>query len=98
MGNFPKFKANSASNIAENSQSEGLEVLTLKDTASLCGMSVNYLRKLTSQRMIPHYKPNGKMIYFNKREVIDWLLRNRVQTRDEIRKDAEAYCRKGGSI
>ena len=38
--------------------------------------------------MIPHSKPNGKHIYFNKTEIDTWLLRNRIKTHDEIEIEA----------
>ena len=32
--------------------------------------------KLTANKEIPHYKPRGKMIYFAKEELDEWLLQN----------------------
>ena len=36
---------------------------------------------------IPHYKPTGKLIYFSRSELDDWLLHNRVF--NEIDQDNE---------
>lgn len=33
------------------------------------GVSRSFLYKLTMGRKIPHYKPNGKMIYFDLKDV-----------------------------
>ena len=49
------------------------EVLTFDEAAIYTGLSKSYLYKLTSGGAIPHYKPNGKMCYFNKAEVAAWL-------------------------
>ena len=34
------------------------------------------LYKLTANKVIPHYKPRGKMIYFAKEELDEWVLQN----------------------
>jgi len=52
------------------------EVLTLEETCYYTGISRSYLYKLTASGKIPHSKPNGKMIYFERRKIDRWLLRN----------------------
>lgn len=52
------------------------EVLTMEEACEYMGVSKSFLYKLTSRRQIPHSKPNGKMIFFEKSEVNTWLLRN----------------------
>lgn len=74
------------------------EVLTSDEAASYMGVSKSYLYKLTMEKKIPHYKPMGKMVYFNRQELEYWLLSNRVATDDELNQDAQAYCiKKGGA-
>ena len=68
------------------------EVLTSDEAARYMGMSKSYLYKLTMRRQIPHFKPLGKMCYFNRKELEAWLQRNRVATMDEIEMEAQAYC------
>lgn len=58
-------------------------VLSFTEVASYTGLSKSYLYKLTSSGTIPHYKPNGKIIFFEKAELDKWLLSNRAQTSDE---------------
>ncbi|MFI3268275.1 MAG: helix-turn-helix domain-containing protein [Rikenellaceae bacterium] len=73
------------------------EVLTFDETANYTGLSKSYLYKLTSRKEIPHFKPTGKLVYFNRKEVETWLQDNRVSTTDEIQAQAQAYClQKGG--
>lgn len=75
------------------------KVLTSDEAADYMGVSKSYLYKLTMRHEIPHYKPRGKMCYFNRQELEQWLQRNRVATVDEIEAKAQAYCmRKGGAI
>lgn len=68
------------------------EVLTFDEAVQFTGMSKSYMYKLTSAHKIPHYKPSGKMVYFNRCELQTWLLQNRVSTHDELESKAQAYC------
>jgi excisionase family DNA binding protein len=75
------------------------EVLTFEEAANFTGMSRSYLYKLTSTKQVPHYKPSGKMVYFNRAELEAWLLSRRVDTADEVGARAQIHCitqRKGG--
>ena len=69
------------------------KVLTLTDVAILTGLSRSYLYKLTCRHKIPHYKPNGKGVYFDKTEVEQWLLQNRIATDSELQAKAEKFRR-----
>lgn len=68
------------------------EVLTTEDVCRLTGFSKSYLYKLTSRRVIPHYKPCGKIVFFNRHEVEAWLQTNRVSTAAEIAGEAQRMC------
>lgn len=59
------------------------EVLTSEEVAKYMGISKSYLYKLTMNRQIPHYKPTGKLCYFNRHELEEWLQRNRVSIVEE---------------
>ena len=72
------------------------EVLTSEEVARYMGVSRSYLYKLTMRREIPHYKPRGKIGYFNRQEVEQWLQSNRVATDTELNNQANNYCMKGG--
>jgi len=63
-------------------------VFTFDDVAAYTGLSKSYLYKLTSGNVIPHYKPNGKNVYFSKDEIDTWLLRNEVKTNDALEQEA----------
>ena len=56
------------------------KVLTFCEACLYMGVSESLLYKLTSAREVPHYKPRGKMLYFNKEELDEWLLQNNVPT------------------
>jgi len=60
------------------------ETLTLKEAAKYLDLSCSHLYKLTYSKQIPHYKPRGKQVYFEKRELDKWLLQNRQATKAEM--------------
>ncbi len=75
------------------------EVLTFEEAAIYMGVAKSYLYKQTANKVIPHYKPNGKMVYFNRLELEAWLQSNRVTPTDEVEQQAQAYCmQKGGKL
>lgn len=71
------------------------EVLTSDEAAKYMGVSKSYLYKLTMKQQIPHFKPMGKMCYFNRQELEQWLQSNRVSTANEIEQRAVNYLVKG---
>ena len=72
------------------------EVLTSDEAAKYMGVSKSYLYKLTMMKQIPHYKPMGKLCYFNRLELEQWLQSNRVSTSTEISQQTQTYCMKKG--
>jgi excisionase family DNA binding protein len=58
-------------------------VLNFSQAVDYLGMRPSYLYKLTSTHQIPYYKPNGKLIYFSREELDQWLMQNRVATKQE---------------
>lgn len=88
--------------ITANIISTTKEVLTSEETAKYMGISLGYLYKLTCKKEIPHYKPMGKMCYFNRVEVEKWLQSNRVAPKEELEQQAVNYVvtgkMKGGRV
>lgn len=60
----------------ENLLAANKEVLTLEEACEYTGISRGYMYKLTCAEKIPHSKPGGKMIYFERSKLNAWLLRN----------------------
>jgi len=52
--------------------------LTLAEAAKYLRLSKSYLYLLTSKHQIPHYKPTGKMIFFMKSELDDWVYSKQI--------------------
>ena len=67
------------------------EILSFEEASRFLNLSKSYLYKLTSNNMIPHYKPQGKMIYFERRELEAWLRRHPIKSRDQIESEAQSY-------
>lgn len=56
------------------------EVLSFKEALALLDISASMLYKLTHKRAINFYKPSGKLIYFKKEDLINWMLGNKQET------------------
>lgn len=67
-------------------------VLLVEEAAIFTGFSVQHLYRLTSAKQIPHYKKDRKL-YFKKSELEEWMLEHRVQTNEEIERQAEQIIR-----
>lgn len=66
-------------------------ILTFAEACIYTGFSESYMYKLTSGRKIPHSKPCGKKIFFNKDLLEKWLLGNPVATDEQINAEASTY-------
>ena len=67
------------------------EVLNFNDACNYLDISASHLYKLTSQKSIPHFCPQGKKLYFNRAELDEWLQRNRQTSTNEIETMAANY-------
>ena len=67
------------------------DVLNLTEAHAYLDISASRLYKLTSQKLIPHFCPQGKKLYFRREELDQWLLRNRQDSTDEIETKAANY-------
>ena len=65
--------------------------LTLKEAAEFLDFSRSYLYRLTSQGRIPCYKPEGKRVYFDRAELVNWLKRNRIRPQEKTEETAASY-------
>jgi len=67
-------------------------VLNFEEASDYTGISQSYLYKLTAKGEIPFSKPRGKMIFFSKVKLDDWLLSNQRKSIDEIKTEAVNYA------
>ena len=67
------------------------DVLNFKEAAKYLNVSCSHLYKLTYRKEIPHFKPRGKQVFFERKELDQWLLQNRQKTKAEIEQSAIDY-------
>jgi excisionase family DNA binding protein len=67
------------------------DVLNINEACTYLDMSASHLYKMTSQKLIPHFCPQGKKLYFKRIELDEWLLRNRKDSIEEIETRAANY-------
>lgn len=58
------------------------DILNMKDVCQYLDISQSLLYKLTSNGEIPHYKPRGKMVFFEKKELIAWIKSSKAAGSD----------------
>ncbi|MBN2742719.1 MAG: helix-turn-helix domain-containing protein [Marinilabiliaceae bacterium] len=54
----------------------GKTLLDVKETSEYIGVSKRTLYNMTSKKKIPHLKPRGGKVFFEKEEIDKWMLRN----------------------
>jgi excisionase family DNA binding protein len=70
------------------------EILSLQEACVYLSISPSYMYKLTSSRKIPHYSPMGKLIYFKRIELDEWVLKKRRSSEEEINLQATSFIKK----
>lgn len=68
---------------------EGKRILNMDEACTILGYKKSYLYKLTSCGVIPHSKPNGKKIFFDREVLERWIMRN--QTVEDMVVIADTY-------
>ncbi len=70
------------------------EILSLQEACIYLCISQSYMYKLTSSRKIPHYSPMGKLIYFKRTELDEWVLKKRRSSQEEMNIEASNFLKK----
>lgn len=60
------------------------EVLNVEELADYTGFKKSYIYKLVHANLIPFSKPNGKVLFFQRSKIDEWLLQNSQKSNDEI--------------
>ena len=63
------------------------QIMSFEQFCGYASISKSTGYKLTHRNQLPFYRPQGKLIYFEKSEVDKWLLKNRVRSEVEIREE-----------
>lgn len=70
------------------------EFLNVDEASLYLGIKKSTLYKFTHTRKIPYFCPEGKLIFFRRTDLNEFLLRNRQQTADEIKRETVNHLRK----
>lgn len=60
------------------------EVLNLEEASLFLGISRSMIYKMTHSGELPFYKPAGKLIFFEKVHLMEWVRQNKVRSKSEI--------------
>ncbi len=78
-------------NTLENLCFAAKEVLNLEEASTFLGIKRSTLYKMTSLNQIPFYKPSGKLIFFDKSTLLEWVRGVPVKSQSEIMAEAQAH-------
>lgn len=70
-------------------------LLDVNQAADYLKLKPSYIYSLIHKKKIPHYKPNGKRVYFNKIKLKKWIAESKIKTVDEIEKEYNEQKKSG---
>ena len=66
------------------------DILNMKEVCQYLDISQSLLYKLTCNGEIPHFKPRGKIIFFEKKELVKWIKKNAKSASGKNRKNSKS--------
>ena len=66
------------------------EILNLEEASAFLGIAKSTLYKMTHLNQLPFFKPAGKLIFFEKKALLDWVRGAKSKSVDEIKEEAAA--------
>ena len=63
-----------------HSSQDEKNILNFYEAVEFLGISKSLLYKMTAKMLLPHYKPRGKMVYFDKKELEEWIRKGRIES------------------
>ena len=73
------------------------EILNMKDACQFLGFSQSMLYKLTCNGEIPHFKPRGKSIFFEKKELTMWIKNSGEHITRKTRKTTNSLTKRSSN-
>ncbi|SFI60984.1 DNA binding domain-containing protein, excisionase family [Kaistella treverensis] len=64
------------------------EILNVEELSDYTGFKKSYIYKLVHSNSIAFSKPNGKVLFFERKKIDAWLLKNSHKSNDEIQQEA----------
>lgn len=72
------------------------KILNLEEASKFLGISKSDLYKRTSTNSIPFHKPSGKLIYFLREDLENWMISNRQESISEITNRVSSFTLNNG--
>ncbi|MCD1118100.1 helix-turn-helix transcriptional regulator [Chryseobacterium turcicum] len=69
-------------------------ILNVEELAEYTGFKKSYIYKLVHSNSLPFSKPNGKILFFDKSKIDEWLLSNSSKSNIEIEQEAIEFALK----
>jgi len=73
----------------ENVIFENKQVLSMEEAAIFLDLSKNSLYKMTHKHELPFYRPNGKLIFFERADLLNWVRSARVLSEKELEEETK---------
>ena len=68
---------------------EAKDVLTVEEAALFLGLSKSFIYKMTHEGAIPFYKPNGKVCFFEKADLLEWMRSTKIPSQEQVAVSAQ---------
>jgi excisionase family DNA binding protein len=62
-------------------------ILNVEELSDYTGFKKSYIYKLVHTNAIPFSKPSGKILFFERKKIDEWLLKNSHKSNDEIQQE-----------
>ena len=69
------------------------ELLTVGDVSQMLNLAVGTIYNMSSKQQIPRLK-KGRRVYFDRKEIYEWLREDRPKTIQQLQAEAEMETRK----
>ena len=63
-------------------------ILNVEELAEYTGFKKSYIYKLVHSNSLPFSKPHGKVLFFEKQKIDEWLLQNASKSINELQQEA----------
>ena len=63
-------------------------ILNVEELAEYTGFKKSYIYKLVHSNSLPFSKPHGKVLFFDKQKIDEWLLQNASKSINELQQEA----------
>jgi excisionase family DNA binding protein len=70
------------------------DMLTTSEACAYLGISARALEDMRAQKVITHYKPTAKQVYYKRTDLDAWMMRNEVLSKDALTLVAQEWCQR----